>query len=129
VLVSFDSGRDTPSALAPYHQRQRLPAGRWTLLHGQPNDVLELAALLGVKYKQDVRGQFGHANFITVLNAAGEVVHQQIGLNQRIDETLSAALRWLLDDGPTQAMHSTGGYFLPNTASPGTFSHFSRIAA
>jgi protein SCO1/2 len=52
--------------------------------------VLELAALLGVKYKQDARGQFSHSNIITVLNSEGQVVHQQIGLNQDINETVSA---------------------------------------
>ena len=93
VLVSFDSERDTPSALAGYRRRQQLPPGRWALLQGRPDDVQELAALLGVKYKQDVRGQFSHSNIITVLNAEGEVVHQQIGLNQNIDETVSALQR------------------------------------
>jgi protein SCO1/2 len=93
VLVSFDTERDTPPALAAYRERQELPRDRWTLLHGRPDDVLELAALLGVKYKQDARGQFSHSNIITVLNAEGEVVHQQIGLNQSIDETVSAVQR------------------------------------
>ena len=93
VLVSFDSERDTPPALAAYRERQQLPTGGWTLLHGRPDDVLELAALLGVKYKQDARGQFSHSNIITVLNAEGEVVHQQIGLNQNIDETVATVQR------------------------------------
>lgn len=93
VLVSFDTERDTPAALAAYRERQQLGRDRWTLLHGRPDDVLELAALLGVKYKQDARGQFSHSNVITVLNAEGEVVHQQIGLNQSIDETVSAVQR------------------------------------
>lgn len=93
VLVSFDSERDTPPALAVYRERQHLPRNRWTLLRGQPDDVLELAALLGVKYKQDARGQFSHSNLITVLNAEGEVVQQQVGLNQGIDETVSAVQR------------------------------------
>jgi protein SCO1/2 len=60
----------------------------WTLLRGGSDDVLELAALLGVRYKQDAKGQFSHSNIITVLNADGEIVHQQIGLNQDIKETI-----------------------------------------
>jgi len=93
VLISFDTERDTPPALAAYRERQQLPRDRWTLLHGRPDDVLELAALLGVKYKQDARSQFSHSNIITVLNAEGEVVHQQVGLNQSINETVSAVQR------------------------------------
>jgi protein SCO1/2 len=36
VLVSFDSERDTPAALAAYRERHQLPTDRWTLLLGQP---------------------------------------------------------------------------------------------
>ena len=87
VLVSFDTERDTPAALAEYRKIHELPAN-WTLLRGAPDDVLELAALLGVKFKKDARGQFAHSNILTVLDAGGEVAHQQIGLNQAPDETV-----------------------------------------
>ena len=79
--------RDTPAALAAYRLTHALPAQNWTLLHGEPDDVLELAALLGLKFKEDANGQFAHANVITVLNAQGEIAHQEIGLNQDIQET------------------------------------------
>src|SRR5262245_60767301 len=68
VLVSFDSDRDTPAALAEYRKNHEL-AANWTLLRGAPDDVLELGALLGVKFKKDARGQFAHSNVITVLDA------------------------------------------------------------
>lgn len=87
VLVSFDTERDTPAALAEYRKIHNLP-DNWTLLRGSPDDVLELAALLGVKFKKDARGQFSHSNILTVLNPGGEVAHQQIGLNQSPDETV-----------------------------------------
>lgn len=88
TLVSFDTKRDTVEALADYRRARDLPVERWTLLRGGSDDVLELAALLGVSYKQDATGQFSHSNIITVLNANGEIVHQQIGLNQDIKETV-----------------------------------------
>ncbi len=94
VLVSFDPERDTPAALAAYRKIHELPAN-WTLLRGTPDDVLELAALLGVKFKKDARGQFAHSNMLTVLNAGGEVAHQQVGLNQAPDETVQLLLRLL----------------------------------
>lgn len=87
VLVTFDTERDTPAALAEYRRRQELPAN-WTLLRGGPDDVLELAALLGVKFKKDARGQFAHSNLLTVLSPGGEIVHQQIGLNQSPQDTV-----------------------------------------
>jgi protein SCO1/2 len=79
VLVSFDPARDTPEALAAFRVRLGLGA-TWTLLRGAESPVQELAMLLGVKFKQDARGQFAHSNLFTVLNAEGEVVHQHAGL-------------------------------------------------
>ena len=79
VLVSFDTARDTPAALKAYRERMPLDAD-WTLLRGEATAVQELAMLLGVKFKQDARGQFSHSNLFTILNREGEVVHQQLGL-------------------------------------------------
>ncbi len=88
TLISFDPKRDTPAALTNFRQSRNLPDDRWTLLSGNPDDILELAALLGVRYQEDATGQFNHSNIITVLDANGEIVHQQIGLNQDIAETV-----------------------------------------
>ncbi len=80
VLISFDTERDTPKALAKFRRDRKIPAS-WTLLTAKPDDVLELAALLGVKYKKDVREQFSHSNVITLLRSNGEILVQQAGLN------------------------------------------------
>ncbi|MCI0536928.1 MAG: SCO family protein [Verrucomicrobiales bacterium] len=88
TLVTFDPRRDTPEALANFRTTRVLPANTWTLLHGAPDDILELAALLGVKYKEEATGQFAHSNIITVLNADGEIVHQLVGLGQDIRATV-----------------------------------------
>ena len=89
VLVSFDTKRDTPEALKAYRDRAALDAS-WTLLRGDTNAVQELAMLLGVKFKQDARGQFSHSNLITILNGGGEIVHQQAGLRGDISEAAKA---------------------------------------
>jgi protein SCO1/2 len=94
LLVSFDSERDTPEALADYRKIHELPAN-WTLLRGGSDDVLELAALLGVKFKKDTRGQFAHSNLITLLNSEGEVELQQTGLNQSPDALVNRLLKLL----------------------------------
>lgn len=93
TLVTIDTERDTPEALRAYRVRQQLPDGRWTLLRGTPDDTLELAALLGVKYKKESTGQFAHSNLITVLDSQGEIIHQQAGLNQDISATVKAIER------------------------------------
>ena len=86
LLVSIDSKRDTPAELAAFRKKRGLTIERWTLLHGNNDDVRELAALLGVNYTEDSRGQFAHSNAITLLNAEGEIVFQHAGLKQ--DPTL-----------------------------------------
>ena len=85
VLVTFDTARDTPEALRAFRARMSLD-DQWTLLRGEPDAVQELAMLLGVKFKQDARGQFAHSNLLTLLNAEGEIVHQHAGLNGDISE-------------------------------------------
>ena len=89
VLVSFDVARDTPAALKAYRERMKLD-GAWTLLHGDAANVQELAMLLGVKFKQDARGQFSHSNLITVLNPEGEIAHQRAGLMGDVSEAAKA---------------------------------------
>jgi len=87
VLVSLDTERDTVEALRAYRERQKLPPANWLLLRGTADDVRELAALLGVTFQKDARGQFAHSNLITVLNPEGEVAHQLVGLNQPVADT------------------------------------------
>ena len=83
------SARDTPAALKAYRERMKLD-GAWTLLHGDAANVQELAMLLGVKFKQDARGQFSHSNLITVLNPEGEIAHQRAGLMGDVSEAAKA---------------------------------------
>jgi protein SCO1/2 len=90
VLVTFDPARDTPAVLSAYGARMGLDPTSWVLLSGQPDDVLELATLLGIKYKHDPSGGFIHSNVITVLNKAGEIVHRHEGLQQDMVSTLEA---------------------------------------
>jgi protein SCO1/2 len=81
TLVSFDSVRDTPLVLKNYRAQHGFSSDTWTLLNGSPDSVLDLSAVLGVKFKQDAQGQFSHSNLITLLNSDGEIVHQYAGLN------------------------------------------------
>ncbi len=93
LLVSFDAKRDTPEVLANYRRKEKLPAKNWTLLRGAEDDVRELAALLGINYAPDARGQFAHSNLITVLNSEGEITFQQPGLNTSPAALLAAITR------------------------------------
>jgi len=89
VLVSFDVARDTTEVLAKYRVQRALD-GQWVLLRGNDDSVRELAALLGVKYKQEADGMFSHSNLVTILSSAGEIVHQRTGLKGGLDEAAAA---------------------------------------
>ena len=97
VLVTLDPARDTPDALSAYSARMHLNPPSWLLLSGHPEDVLELATLLGITYTRDQSGGFIHANVITVLNQAGEIVHRHEGLHQDMTSTLEAIRRAVQD--------------------------------
>lgn len=90
TLVSFDTERDTPAVLAKYREQHHLDAARWTLLQGKEEDVLELAALIGMKFKKDARGQFVHSNLITLLDAEGNIVKQETGFGRSQKEMVEA---------------------------------------
>lgn len=89
VLVSFDVPRDTPEALAKYRAQRHLD-GQWILLHGDGGSVRELAALLGVQYRETADGTFTHSNQIVILNPEGEIVHERKGLQGGLAEAASA---------------------------------------
>ncbi|HUH13945.1 MAG TPA: SCO family protein [Longimicrobiales bacterium] len=97
VLVSVDPERDTPERLAAYARSADLDPTRWTLLSAPDGNVRELAALLGVRYRQTPDGEFEHSNVITVLDPGGVVSHQQQGLGQDPTATVRA-IRGLLGE-------------------------------
>ena len=90
VIVSFDPKRDTPAKLQTYTKEQGLDEKRWNLLHGNEPDIRELAAVLGVQYKQIDEKNFAHSNVISLLDAQGEIVYQQNGLGNDPTEIIRA---------------------------------------
>ena len=86
VFLSIDPERDTPEKLLQYAKRKNLDLHRWSLLSGKNDDILEIAALLGFKYRKEANGDFSHTNIITLLNEKGEIAFQLIGLNQDVKE-------------------------------------------
>ena len=92
VLVSIDPEKDKPEVLAEVVKKNDLDIKRWTLLTGSKDDVMELAALIGFKFKKDEKEGYSHSNLITFLNDEGEIVHQQVGLNQDITSSTEKLL-------------------------------------
>lgn len=87
TIVSIDPERDTPQRLQQFAEENDLSEQQWTLLNGDQGDILELAALLGFKYKRVSESDFTHSNMITILNKEGEVVYQR---NKLVDKPTAA---------------------------------------
>jgi cytochrome oxidase Cu insertion factor (SCO1/SenC/PrrC family) len=56
-----------------------MDAARWTLLHGAPEAVRELAAALDVRYRATGTGEFSHDMRITLLDADGVIAAKSDG--------------------------------------------------
>lgn len=96
VLVSIDPETDTPERLSELAREQGL-GPRWRLLRGNSQQVQELAAVLGVKYRKVSATDFAHSNLITVLDADGVIVHQQEGLGVERSRSIEAAEKAIQD--------------------------------
>jgi protein SCO1 len=88
VLVTMDPENDTPAKLQQFATDNNLDPERWTLLTSSEMNIQELAVLLNMKYKNGGNGEIAHSNIITVLNAGGEIIHQQEGLGKDPGETV-----------------------------------------
>ena len=90
-LITIDPERDTVEAYQAYAKRNKLESDRWTFLRGEEGDILELANLLGVRYKKMPDGEFSHSNIITLLHSNGEIGYQLNGLGADPVELITAA--------------------------------------
>jgi protein SCO1 len=89
VLVSLDPVRDDARRLAAYASERGLDPQRWTLLTGSDTDVRDLAATLGVRYRQVTPDDLAHSNLITLLDREGRISRQTSG---RMDDAALAML-------------------------------------
>lgn len=89
VIISIDPKRDTPKRLLEFAEENKLSSQNWTLLNGDEGDILEMGALLGVKYKRISDIDFVHSNIITVLNKKGKVVHQRKKLTDNTEDIVN----------------------------------------
>lgn len=91
VLVSLDPERDTPERLRRFAEALDLEEGRWTLLAGGESETRELAALLDTQYRRISPTEITHANVITILDPAGEIVERVSGLDSAPRQPARAA--------------------------------------
>jgi protein SCO1 len=86
ALFSIDTAIDTPERLKAYAGDHGLDLAHWTLFHGDDKAVRELAAALGVRYSRDASGGFDHSAMISLLDAEGNIVFQQLDAKLDVSE-------------------------------------------
>lgn len=89
VLASFDPDRDKPKVLQEYSKKKGISKSNWYFISAPDESVLELAAVLGVKFKKLPDGEFSHSNVISIIDQNGVVKYQQVGLNQDPENSLN----------------------------------------
>ncbi len=87
LLVSFDPARDTTAALEQVLTTRKLDRDRWTLATAPDDQVREIAAVLGIKYRETpidgdggLRREYNHSSVITLLDAQGRIDLRADGL-------------------------------------------------
>ena len=99
TLVSLDPDRDTPERLQAYMEEQGLDKRGWLMLHGDADEVLGLAAMLGVRYRPMGESDIAHSNMITLLDADGVVRYQSKGLADDPADLAAAVVALRTADG------------------------------
>jgi protein SCO1/2 len=82
LLVSLDPARDTPEALHRLARAHGIGSERWRLVTAEDDVVREIAAVLGVKFRQLPDGTINHSTVITLLDRAGRIDLRLDGLGQ-----------------------------------------------
>ncbi len=90
LLISLDPERDTPAILNDYMKEKELNEEHWQMFNGDPDDVLELAALFGVRYKpmNNTEKDIAHSNMISILDKAGRIHYQMKGLDASLEQVV-----------------------------------------
>lgn len=100
LLVSLDPERDTPAVLAKLADSRHLERGRWTLARTDAAHVRQLAAVLGIQYRQLEDGEFSHSSVLVLLDPEGRIVARSERLGEA-DPEFVAAVRSTLADAPS----------------------------
>lgn len=76
VLITLDPKKDSPESLETFLQKIGTRSTNWTLLQGNEADTLELATLMGIKYRRLEDGEIAHSLTLTLLSRDGEILFQ-----------------------------------------------------
>lgn len=81
LLISIDPVRDQPPQLAALAARYKLDLTRWKLATTSEDNVRDIAAVVGLKYRKLPGGDYNHSQVIAVLNDKGDIAARFEGPN------------------------------------------------
>ncbi len=90
LLISFNPKEDTPKVLNEVARRYKADAKRWRFTSAAKENVREIAAVLGIKYKKLEDGEYSHSTIINLVNSQGVVVKHFDSLNKPIKDIVTA---------------------------------------
>ena len=93
ALISMDPARDTPAALKKVVGDRKIDASRWLLASPRSNDVRQVAAVLGIRYRQLADGEFNHTSALVLVDAQGRILARTETLGSKPDPAFVAAVR------------------------------------
>jgi protein SCO1 len=93
LLISIDPARDDTAALRSVFDKRKLDAQRWTLARTDESSVRMLAALLGVRYRALVDGEFNHTSALFLLDDEGRKLASSAKLGSIPDADFLADVR------------------------------------
>jgi protein SCO1/2 len=102
LMVSLDPERDTPAVLGRLADSRHLDRGHWTLARTDASHVRQLAAVLGIQYRQLEDREFSHSSVLVLLDAEGRIVARTERLGEA-DPEFVAAVRTTLAAAPAAA--------------------------
>lgn len=98
LLVSFDPARDTVAVLHDYAQQRQLPSPPWLLARtDSPAATRQIAAVLGLQYRQLPDGDFSHSSELILLDVEVRIVTRTSVIG-RVDPDFVRAIEQTLAD-------------------------------
>ena len=95
VLISIDPDIDQPDTLKSFMIANEMDENRWTLLNGTNDQIQDIAAVLGFKYKKSSLMDYAHSNLITEFDKNGNWLLQTEGFGGDKKELINMLLTQL----------------------------------
>lgn len=93
TFVTLDPDKDLQPQMRELEKRHHLTAGRWDLLRGTEDDLLELAVALGIRFERLPNGvDFAHSYLIAVIGPDGRILHKWTDSREPATASIKAIL-------------------------------------